>query len=88
MKLTGCTTYSKILYLLCSGPLMERAISNIKFSVPRFGEEGVAGAVLVDYELEVLDLKTLSNIFEGYCSLTDLRKLYLDGLSRGLGDLK
>ena len=78
MKLTGKTCYTQLLWLMCSGELLEQAVHKISYTTPEFRYEGI----------EVKDLRAFSNIWYSWFSLTDKRRNELYGLAKGLGDCK
>lgn len=88
MKITGTTCYSHLLWLMCSGELIEHSINSLKFSSPNFSHESVAGYIETKYEIEVKDLVKFSHIWEGRYTLPDKRRLGVYGLAKGLGDCK
>ena len=88
MKLTGKTCYTQLLWLMCSGELLEQAVHKISYTTPEFRYEGMAGYIETNYEIEVKDLRAFSNIWYSWFSLTDKRRNELYGLAKGLGDCK
>lgn len=88
MIITGKTCYSRLLWLMCAGELFSRAVSRLDFTAPNFEHEGVAGYIETTYTIEVRDLKTFAAIWDAWYSLTEVRRLNLYGLAKGLGDCK
>ena len=88
MQLKFTTCYSHLLYILCSGPILEDAIRSVKYSAPNFAHEGLAGYIEVNVEVEIKDLSKFNNIYMAWYSLNDTRRLNLYGLAKGLGDCR
>lgn len=88
MKLIGKCCYSRLLWLLCAGELLQQAVSNVTFESPQFDVEGFNGYIEVQYIIEVKDLQKFTNLWESFWSLTEKRRIELYGLAKGLGDCK
>lgn len=88
MKLTGRTCYSHLLWLMCSGELLEQAVHRVTFKQPNFSHEGIAGYIETDYEIEIKDLSVFDKVWKTWYSLPNKRRLDLYGLAKGLGDCK
>ena len=88
MKLSGKTCYTHLLWLICSGELLEQAVYRISYTTPEFRYEGVAECIETSYEIDIKDLQLFSNIWYAWYSLTDKRRTELYGLAKGLGDCK
>lgn len=73
---------------MSAGPILDRAIYNIRFSTPNFEHEGIAGYIETMVEFDIKDLLVFTNIWESWNSLSDKRKLDAYGLAKGLGDVK
>ena len=88
MKLTGKTCYTQLLWLMCSGELLEQAVHKVSYTTPEFKYEGMAGCIETNYEIDVKDLIVFSNIWYAWYNLPEKRRLELYGLAKGLGDCK
>jgi hypothetical protein len=81
--------YSKLLWIMCAGPVFSECISNLNIiRNPNFAHEGMAGYIETEVEFTVTDLAKFANLYESYYTLSDKRKLELYGLAKGLGDCK
>lgn len=65
---------------MSQGPLLCEAVSSIKFHT--------AESNLVDYEIDVKDLKVLSDIFEAYNRMPACERMVIQNLSKGQGIIK
>jgi len=88
MKITGKACYTQLLWLMCSGELLEQAVNKISYTSPEFRYEGMAEYIETAYEIDVKDLIVFSNIWYAWYNLTEKRRLELYGLAKGLGDCK
>lgn len=58
------------------GPLFAEAVKTLKITKgPYYDSEGIAGYIETEVEIELKDLRRFTNIWEGYDSLTNTRKL-------------
>lgn len=88
MKLEITCSYSRLIYFLSAGEILERAITNITFNTPSFSHEGLNGYIETKVVFTIKDLAVFTNIWESWNSLTEKRKLQAYGLAKGLGDCK
>lgn len=89
MRLTVNTCYSRVIWLMCSGPSFSAAVSKMNIiKGPYHDYEGIAGYIETEVEFEIKDLAKFTNLWESYYSLSDKRRMDLYGLAKGLGDCK
>lgn len=74
---------------MCAGPLFGKAVSNVHVTKgPYFQHEGVAGYIETEVEFEIKDLEIFTRLWMGWYVLSDIKRLNLYGLAKGLGDCK
>ncbi len=89
MKLTINTCYSRILWIMRSGPVFSDCVESMKIvKGPHHQYEGMAGYIETEAEFVLKDLVKFANLWDSWYTLTDKRKLDLYGLAKGLGDCK
>jgi hypothetical protein len=89
MKLIINCCYSRLLWIMCSGPSFNNAIEGMTITKGPFHQyEGMAGYIETEVEFKIRDLRKFTDLWESYYTLTDKRRLDLYGLAKGLGDCK
>jgi hypothetical protein len=89
MKLIINCCYSRLLWIMCSGPSFSNAIEGMTITKgPLHQYEGMAGYIETEVEFKIRDLRKFTDLWESYYALTDKRKLDVYGIAKGLGDCK
>lgn len=89
MKLTINCCYSRLLWIMCSGPVFSECVDSLKIlKGPLHQYEGMAGYIETEVEFVLRDLKRFADLWDSWYRLSDRRKLDLYGLAKGYGDCK
>lgn len=89
MKIIVNTCYSHILHIMCAGPLFSIAINSMNITKgPCHQHEGVAGYIETEVEFQIKNLEIFTRLWMSWYSLSDIKRINLYGLAKGLGDCK
>lgn len=89
MKLTINTCYSRILWIMCQGPIFSNCVESMRIvKGPYHNHEGMTGYIETEAEFVLKDLTKFAYLWDSWFSLSDKKRLDLYGLAKGYGDCK